>query len=76
METPYSIILSDLTRTEPEIPGIMFPPYSEDVTFKEKFEQTKKAYERAARSRRRIQQLLNAYYLGELLEEKVESTFQ
>lgn len=73
MSNNYQTVLDDLTRPltieETEIP----PPYNNELPFHEKFNITLRAINRASRLRDRILMLLNAYYMGKLLEDDEES---
>jgi len=72
----YLNILEDLYQTSPEEPLIFPLPYQEDEPFREKFYETLEALKRSKRLNDRLLQLVNVYYLGELLEKKAESFTQ
>ena len=76
MSVHYRTVLDDLLRpiTEDEIE--YNPPYDHGSTFEEKFTSTLRALSRAKRFQNRPLQLLNAYFLGQLLETKAESPIQ
>jgi hypothetical protein len=74
--TYYQIVLEDLSR---EITGETYnitPPYEPHSSFEEKFYLTQKALERARRMGDRTLQLINAFYLGQLLEKETKSQTQ
>ncbi|CAB4396308.1 unnamed protein product [Rhizophagus irregularis] len=74
---PYSqLILEDLLQNEEECEIEYGPPYNYSLPFKEKFNLTLQALLRAKRLQNRSLQLLNAYFLGQLLEREIESLSQ
>jgi hypothetical protein len=73
MSVDYQIILNDLTRAPDTAIDVIPPPYEEDVPFDDKFKATLRAMNRATRIKNRSLLLLNAYYLGKLLEDSEES---
>jgi hypothetical protein len=76
MTTYYQIVLDDLSADVDEQEEEYMPPYDISATFQDKFNQTLKAISRAKRLQNRSLQLLNAYFLGQLLEKEAESLSQ
>ena len=73
---PYQEVLSDLLQIYPE-ETVEYPaPYDDNMTFERKFIVTQKSLERARRLKNRILQLVNAFYLGKLLEHEANSSTQ
>lgn len=66
----YRNILEDLLTATNEKEDECAPPYSRDDTIDEKFNATVCALFQAKRMRNRPLQLVNAYFLGQILEEK------
>lgn len=64
----YQTLLDDMSNTLPYDAIEYPPPYDSHLTFDEKFELTKIALRRAKGTNDRILQLVNAFYLGQLLE--------
>src|SRR5271170_4088995 len=48
---------------------IVLPPYNENMTLEEKFSITYRELQRKTRNKNRILSLVNAFYLGKLLDE-------
>jgi hypothetical protein len=69
-------VLDDLLRPIIEDEIEYNPPYDHESTLEEKFTLTLRALSRAKRFQNRPLQLLNAYFLGQLLETKVAPTEQ
>jgi len=73
MSNHYRVVLEDLlqdsTQDITEIP----PPYNIEASYEEKFEVTYRAIQRASRLRRRMLLLVNAFYMGKLLEFDAET---
>jgi hypothetical protein len=76
MSVHYRTVLDDLLRPVSEEEMEYDPPYDQGSTLEEKFTLTLKALSRAKRFHNRPLQLLNAYFLGQLLETKTESHIQ
>ena len=76
MESPYQIILEDLLRNSPVRIIAYPPPYSSGASIEEKFRLVNEAIERAKDLDDRILQLVNMFYLGQLLVRKIESRDQ
>jgi hypothetical protein len=72
----YQEILDDLAQIIPMEVTPPVSPYTNDMSFKKKFESTLKALERSKRFGSRVLQLINAYYLGKVLEVETESLAQ
>src|SRR6266480_1474894 len=64
----YQDILSDLNANSSQEIIEYPPPYETNMSIEEKFKQTRKALSRAKSMNNRILTLVNAYYLGQLLE--------
>lgn len=73
MTPDYRIVLDDLTRASDTDIDVIPPPYGDDVPFDDKFKATLRAINRATRINNRSLLLLNAYYMGKLLEDSEES---
>lgn len=69
-------ILADLLQNEEECEIEYGPPYDHTLPFKDKFNLTLQALLRAKRLQNRSLQLLNAYFLGQLLERETETLSQ
>jgi len=76
MESPYQIILEDLLQNSPLRIIAYPPPYSSGASIEEKFRLVNEAIERAKDLDDRILQLVNMFYLGQLLVRKIESRDQ
>src|SRR5438045_5677813 len=72
----YQTILDDLMNGLPAEVNEYPVPYEEWMTFKDKFKVTRKALFRAKSTNNRLLQLVNAFYLGQLLEEGADSNDQ
>ena len=72
----YQITLNDLTNRLPSNVDECSAPYEEWMTFEDKFKLTRKALSRAKGMNNRLLQLVNAFYLGRLLEIEAESDNQ
>ena len=66
--TPFQNILEDLRRTRSTEPSSLRPPYDDRMSFEEKFNITRNAADRSKRTANRTLQLVNLFYLGQLLE--------
>ena len=69
----YQTILDDLMNGLPAEVNKYPVPYEEWMTFEDKFKVTRKALFRAKSTNNRLLQLVNAFYLGQLLEEGADS---
>lgn len=69
-------ILDDLLRDFPMEVVTPIAPYTDNMSFREKFESALKSLERSKRMGNRMLQLINAFYLGRLLEIEAESLTQ
>ena len=72
----YQDILSDLNANSPQEIIEYPPPYETNMSIEEKFKQTRKALSRAKSMNNRILTLVNAYYLGQLLEIETDTERQ
>jgi len=68
MSDNYHTILEDLHQDSERNIAEILPPYDVEATYEEKFTITYRAMQRASRLKRRILLLVNAYYMGRLLE--------
>jgi len=76
MSNCFQIILKDLFNTTSEN-SMEFPiPYNKDDIFSNKFYSARRALKRSKRANNHILQLVNAYYLGKLLECDAENNLQ
>ena len=73
MSKNFQVILEDLSQGPLQNILVIPPPYRNDNSFSEKFEITYKAVKRASRLNRRMLLLINAFYLGKLLESDIDS---
>ena len=66
--TPYQLILEDLQREEHNNDITYLPPHINGMTLNEKFSIITRMMFRAKRVNNRVLFLINAFYLGEFLE--------
>lgn len=64
----------DLLELTPENPIEYLPPFSQHMTLSEKFDLAVRSVDRAGRLQDRLLQLVNAFYLGFLLEMEIKPT--
>ena len=76
MNTPFLDIHFDLHQKTPNDLQDFPPPYDDRDNFEEKFLKIRRAYGRAKRSNGRVLQLINAYFLGKLLEKEADTPLQ
>jgi hypothetical protein len=75
--SPHSqLILADLLQPINEFEDEYEPPYNSSASFEEKFNLIKQALLQAKRIQNQSLQLLNAYFLGQLLEKEAETLSQ
>ena len=72
----YQTILDNLMNGLPAEVNKYPVPYEEWMTFEDKFKVTRKVLSRAKSTNNRLLQLVNAFYLGQLLEEGADSNDQ
>ena len=72
----YQTILDDLMNGLPVEVNEYPVPYEEWMTFENKIKMTRKALSRAKNINNRLLQLVNAFYLGRLLEVEADSNDQ
>lgn len=70
------LFIQDLNETSPLEITPAFPPYSEDMDLQKRIQVTYRLLLRSSRIRDRIFTLINAYYLGKLLEIETTSPAQ
>lgn len=76
MTTAYYDILSDLQANQPS-DVVQYPlPYTDSMSFEEKFNLTVNAVDRAKRMGDRTLHLVNSFYLGQLLEKRTVDNAQ
>jgi len=61
-------MVDDLKRRTPENPVVLGNPYNEDLTIERNIQQIYRHLLRSIRTGNRILSLVNAYYIGEILE--------
>jgi hypothetical protein len=67
-------ILNDLQQVFPEYVTLPLPPYQREDKFEIKFTWTLKNLQKSIRRKQRISSLVNAFYMGQLLDQIVEAS--
>src|SRR5271154_2604001 len=68
MENLYQIVYDDLSQTSPTNPILITPPYNQNDDIKQKTKNAFKSLRHAIKVENRILSLVNAFYLGQLME--------
>ena len=68
MENLYQIVYDDLSQTSSTNPILITPPYNQNDDIKQKTKDAFKSLRRAIKVENRILSLVNAFYLGQLIE--------
>jgi hypothetical protein len=74
MSDDFRAIFEDLYQDPLQDVLLALPPYKNDAPFEEKFKMTYRAVKRASRLNKRMLLLVNAFYLGKLLEFDIDSS--
>lgn len=72
MTSNYQAVLADLMQTTPVNIDELPPPFAEEVSLEHKFCLAHHALLRASRLNNRILMLMNAYYMGKLIEKEID----